>query len=57
VELSFDPLVFRVFTNAEGIAIDRTMAEIEDMTLRLSSCGSPYPLHFHDGEGGALPGR
>jgi hypothetical protein len=57
VELSFDDIVFRVFTNAEGIAIDRTMAEIEDMTLRLSSCGSPYPLHFHDGEGGALPGR
>ncbi|MBT7594139.1 MAG: SpoIIE family protein phosphatase [Gemmatimonadetes bacterium] len=27
-----------------------TMAEIEDKSLRLASCGNPYPLHFHDGE-------
>ncbi len=27
-----------------------TMAEIEGKALRLASCGSPYPLHFHNGE-------
>ncbi len=27
-----------------------TMAEIEGKTLRLASCGNPYPLHFHNGE-------
>ena len=27
-----------------------TMAQIEDKTLRLASCGNPYPLHFHNGE-------
>jgi hypothetical protein len=26
-----------------------TMAEIEGKTLRLASCGNPYPLHFHNG--------
>jgi serine phosphatase RsbU (regulator of sigma subunit)/ligand-binding sensor domain-containing protein len=27
-----------------------TMAEIEGRSLRLASCGNPYPLHFHDSE-------